>query len=123
GCHGGNAHSCDGRPVTAQSKGESAVSLRKYELMVILDSDVDERSVEKSLSTYLNNTVVADGGTVEQIDVWGKRRFAYEINKKSEGVYAVVNLTAQPDSVKELDRQLSLNESVVRTKVTRPDAK
>jgi len=99
------------------------VSLRKYELMVILDSDVDERSVEKSLSTYLNNTVVADGGTVEQIDVWGKRRFAYEINKKSEGVYAVVNLTAQPDSVKELDRQLSLNESVVRTKVTRPDAK
>lgn len=99
------------------------MSLRKYEVMVILDSDVDERSVEKSLSTYLTNTVVADGGSVDGIDVWGKRRFAYEINKKTEGVYAVIGLSAAPDSVKELDRQLSLNESVVRTKVTRPDVK
>jgi len=99
------------------------VSLRKYEVMVILDSDVDERSVEKSLTTYLNNTIVSDGGSVDGIDVWGKRRFAYEINKKSEGIYAVIGLNAEPASVKELDRQLSLNESVVRTKVTRPDAK
>ncbi|GAA3538774.1 30S ribosomal protein S6 [Aeromicrobium flavum] len=99
------------------------MSLRKYELMVILDADVDERSVEKSLSTYLNNTIVADGGSIDAIDVWGKRRLAYEINKKSEGVYAVIGLSAGPDSVKELDRQLSLNESVVRTKVTRPDVK
>jgi len=99
------------------------VSLRKYEVMVILDPEVDERSVEKSLSTYLTNTVVTDGGTVDQIDVWGKRRLAYEINKKSEGIYAVIDLSAEPASVKELDRQLSLNESVVRTKVTRPDAK
>lgn len=99
------------------------MSLRKYEVMVILDSDVDERSVEKSLTTYLNNTIVSDGGSVDGIDVWGKRRFAYEINKKSEGIYAVIGLSAEPASVKELDRQLSLNESVVRTKVTRPDAK
>jgi small subunit ribosomal protein S6 len=60
------------------------------------------------------------GGTVENVDVWGKRRLAYEINKKSEGIYAVVDLTAEPAAVKELDRQLSLNESVVRTKVIRP---
>jgi small subunit ribosomal protein S6 len=64
-----------------------------------------------------------DGGSVENVDIWGKRRFAYEINKKSEGIYAVIDLTAEPATVKELDRQLSLNESVVRTKVTRPDVK
>ncbi|TCJ00590.1 MULTISPECIES: 30S ribosomal protein S6 [Aeromicrobium] len=96
--------------------------MRPYELMIILDPDLDERTVAPSLETYLN-LVRQDGGSVENVDVWGKRRLAYEINKKSEGIYAVVNLTATPATVKELDRQLTLNESVVRTKVLRPDAK
>ena len=95
--------------------------LRQYEVMVILDPDLDERTVAPSLDTYLN-VVRQSGGTVENVDVWGKRRLAYEINKKSEGIYAVVDLTAEPAAVKELDRQLSLNESVVRTKVIRPDS-
>lgn len=96
--------------------------MRQYELMIILDPDLEERTVAPSLDTYLN-VVRQDGGTVENVDVWGKRRLSYEINKKSEGIYAVVDLTAEPATVKELDRQLSLNESVVRTKVTRPDLK
>jgi small subunit ribosomal protein S6 len=96
--------------------------LRQYELMIILDPDLEERTVAPSLDTYLN-VVRQDGGTVENVDVWGKRRLSYEINKKSEGIYAVVDLTAEPATVKELDRQLTLNESVVRTKVTRPDVK
>lgn len=94
--------------------------MRPYELMLILDPDLEERTVAPSLDTYLN-VVRQDGGTVESVDVWGKRRLAYEINKLTEGIYAVVRLTAEPATVKELDRQLSLNESVVRTKVTRPD--
>jgi small subunit ribosomal protein S6 len=98
------------------------LSLRQYEVMVILDPDLDERTVAPSLDTYLN-VVRQDGGSIEEIDIWGKRRLAYEINKKSEGIYAVVQLTAEPTTVKELDRQLTLNESVVRTKVTRPDVK
>ncbi|MFD1860158.1 30S ribosomal protein S6 [Aeromicrobium camelliae] len=96
--------------------------MRKYEVMVILDPDLDERTVAPSLDTYLN-VVRQDGGTVDNVDIWGRRRLAYEINKKSEGIYAVVDLSAEPATVKELDRQLSLNESVVRIKVTRPDAK
>lgn len=96
--------------------------MRQYELMIILDPDLEERTVAPSLDTYLN-VVRQDGGTVENVDVWGKRRLSYEINKKSEGIYAVVDLTAEPATVKELDRQLTLNESVVRTKVTRPDIK
>ena len=98
------------------------MSLRPYEVMVILDPDLEERTVAPSLDTYLN-VVRQDGGTVENVDVWGKRRLAYEINKKSEGIYAVVQLQAEPATVKELDRQLTLNESVLRTKVIRPDAK
>lgn len=98
------------------------MSLRHYEVMVILDPDLDERTVAPSLDTYLN-VIRQDGGSVENVDVWGKRRLAYEINKKSEGIYAVIDLKAEPASVKELDRQFSLNESIVRTKVLRPDAK
>ncbi|KAA1380916.1 MULTISPECIES: 30S ribosomal protein S6 [Aeromicrobium] len=96
--------------------------MRPYEVMIILDPDLEERTVAPSLDTYLN-VVRQDGGSVDEVDVWGKRRLAYEINKKNEGIYAVVQLKAEPATVKELDRQLGLNESVVRTKVTRPDVK
>jgi small subunit ribosomal protein S6 len=94
--------------------------MRRYEVMVILDPDLEERTIAPSLEQFL--TVVKNaGGSVEKVDVWGRRRLAYEIAKKHEGIYAVVNLTADPDAVKELDRQLNLNESVLRTKVIRPD--
>lgn len=96
--------------------------MRAYELMVILDPNLEERTVSPSLDTYLN-VVRNDGGSVENVDVWGRRRLAYEINKNAEGIYAVVSLQAEPATVKELDRQLSLNESVLRTKVIRPDAR
>jgi len=89
--------------------------------MVMLDPETDERTVAPSLDTYLN-VIRKDGGSVENVDVWGKRRLAYEINKKSEAVYAVIDLKAEPASVKELDRQLSLNETVIRTKVMRVES-
>ena len=95
--------------------------MRAYEVMVILDPSLEERTVEPSLDKYLN-VVRKDGGSVESVDVWGRRRLAYEIKKQAEGIYAVVPLTAEPATVKELDRQLGLNESVLRTKVLRPDA-
>ena len=94
--------------------------MRAYEVMVILDPSLDERTVAPSLDTYLN-VVRQDGGEIESVDVWGKRRLAYEINKNAEGIYAVIDLKAEPATVKELDRQLSLNESVLRTKVLRPE--
>ncbi len=95
-------------------------ALRAYEVMVILDPSLDERTVAPSLDTYLN-LVRSDGGQVDNDEVWGRRRLAYEINKHSEGIYAVVDMQAEPATVKELDRQLGLNESVLRTKVIRPD--
>lgn len=93
---------------------------RHYEVMVILDPTLEERTIAPSLDAFLN-VVKQDGGTVEKVDVWGRRRMAYEINKHAEGIYAVVDLQASPAAVQELDRQLNLNESVLRTKVLRPD--
>ena len=94
--------------------------MRHYEVMVILDPTLEERTIAPSLDAFLS-VVKSDGGTVEKVDVWGRRRMAYEINKHAEGIYAVVDLQANPDAVQELDRQLNLNESVLRTKVLRPD--
>ena len=94
--------------------------MRHYELMVILDPDIEERTVAPSLDQFLT-VVKTDGGSVEKIDIWGRRRMSFEINKKSEGIYAVVDLQAEPATVKELDRQLNLNEAVLRTKVMRPE--
>jgi small subunit ribosomal protein S6 len=94
--------------------------MRHYEVMVILDPTLEERTIAPSLDAFLN-VVKQDGGTVEKVDVWGRRRMAYEINKHAEGIYAVVDLQANPAAVQELDRQLNLNESVLRTKVIRPD--
>jgi small subunit ribosomal protein S6 len=95
--------------------------MRRYELMVILDPNTEERTVAPSLDQFLN-VVKTDGGSVEKVDVWGRRRLSYDIDKKSEGVYAVIDLTANPATVKELDRQLNLQDSVLRTKVIRPEA-
>ncbi|MBA2478607.1 MAG: 30S ribosomal protein S6 [Actinomycetota bacterium] len=94
--------------------------MRRYELMVILDPDLEERTIAPSLDQYLG-VIRNGGGSVEKVDVWGRRRLAYEILKKSEGIYAVVDLTAEPDVVAELDRQLNLSEVVLRTKIVRPD--
>ncbi|MGW7445908.1 30S ribosomal protein S6 [Kitasatospora sp. NPDC054795] len=94
--------------------------MRHYELMVILDPSVEERAVSPLIENFL--AVVRNaGGKVEKVDTWGRRRLAYEINKQSEGIYSVIDLKATPEVVKELDRQLGLSESVLRTKVLRPD--
>lgn len=92
----------------------------QYELMVILDPEVDERTVAPSLDKFLN-VIRNDGGTIDKVDIWGRRKLAYEINKKTEGIYAVVNLTAESASVLELDRQLKLSEAIMRTKVLRAE--
>ena len=95
--------------------------MRHYELMVILDPELDDRTVAPSLDKLLA-VVKKDGGKVDSIDIWGRRRLAYDIKKKSEGIYAVVQMTAEPATALELDRQLNLNEVVMRTKLLRPGA-
>ncbi len=95
--------------------------MRQYELMIILDSEIDERTVGTQLDKMLA-VVTKDGGKLDNVDIWGRRRLAYDIKKQSEGIYAVVSMTAESATAKELDRQLGLNESVLRTKLLRKDA-
>jgi small subunit ribosomal protein S6 len=94
--------------------------MRHYEVMVILDPSLDERTVAPTLDTFLN-VIRTSGGNVEKVDVWGRRRLSYEINKQPEGIYALLDVNAEPAAVKELDRQLSLQDTVLRTKVLRRD--
>jgi len=102
------------------SPEEAATLMRHYEIMIILDPNLEERTVQPSLDQFLK-VVTGGGGKVEKVDIWGKRRLAYQIEKKPEGIYAVVDVTAEPTVVQELDRQLNLNEAILRTKVTRPE--
>lgn len=95
--------------------------MRQYEVMVILSPELEERTVAPSLDKFLG-VIRESGGSVEKVDVWGRRKLAYEIDKKGEGIYAVLDLQCEPAAVAELDRQLGLNEDILRTKVVRPDA-
>ena len=92
----------------------------QYELMVILTPEIDERTVAPSLDKFLK-VITNDGGSIDKVDIWGKRRLAYEIQKKTEGIYAVVAFTASSTATQELDRQLKLSEQVMRTKVLRAE--
>jgi small subunit ribosomal protein S6 len=94
--------------------------MRHYEMMIILDPELEERTVQPSLDQFLT-VIQTSGGSVDKVDLWGRRRLAYPIDKKSEGIYAVVDMTSEPDPMRELDRQLNLNEAILRTKILRPD--
>jgi small subunit ribosomal protein S6 len=90
-------------------------------MMVILDPQLDERTVAPSLDQFLG-VVKTQGGSIDKVEIWGKRRLSYEIDKRTEGIYAVVDMSCTPAAVAELDRQLSLSESILRTKVLRRDS-
>ena len=94
--------------------------MRHYELMVILDPELEERTIAPSLERFLT-VITKANGTIGKVDIWGRRRLAYEINKQIEGIYAIIDIQAEPAAVAELDRQLNLNESVLRTKLMRPE--
>ena len=88
-------------------------ALRPYEILVILNAALtDEESA--ALLTQLGETVKGLGAEVTKVESWGKRRLAYDINKQREGTYAVLEVSAEPAMVKEFERQLKLNESVLR---------
>ena len=92
--------------------------MRPYEIMIILDPELEEKSLPKYLERYLK-VITDSAGTVDNQDFWGKRRLAYDILKKSEGYYVVINFTSEPEAAQEMDRLLNLAESVLRTKLLR----
>ena len=95
-------------------------SVRQYEMMIIIDPSQDERTVTPSLDKFLE-IVRKDNGKVEKVDVWGKRRLEYPIQKKEEGIYIVLDLNCESATVQELDRVLNINDTILRTKLLRKD--
>ena len=95
---------------------------RVYELMIIVDQDVDDATNKATIAKVVE-LIEADGGTVPTVDHWGRRRFAYPINHKHEGVYTVLEIVTQAANLDEVDRYLRLADEVVRHKTIRlPDA-
>ena len=87
--------------------------MRKYETIFILNPSLDEEAVKATVEKF-KGVIENNGGTVENVDFWGRRKLAYEINKISEGFYTLFNFSAGPELPKELDRLFRINDSVIR---------
>lgn len=97
--------------------------MRAYELMVIIDGDLDEPVAQGWVKTITDGIVKAGGSVHGKPDWWGKRQYAYPINKKEYGYYVVLNLIAPGGSLDELERSFRIADDVVRHKLLRlPDA-
>jgi small subunit ribosomal protein S6 len=95
--------------------------MRHYEVMVILDSGLEEDAIRATLDRA-TQLLTGHGASVEKVDRWGKRRFAYEVRHHSEGYYALIDVKAEPAAMSALDRMLGLADEVIRHKVIRlPD--
>ncbi|MCE9656606.1 30S ribosomal protein S6 [Clostridium celatum] len=87
--------------------------MRKYETIFILHPSLDEEAVKANIEKF-QGVIVNGGGKVENVDFWGKRKLAYEINKVNEGYYTLVNFEANPELPKELDRVFRITDGVIR---------
>jgi small subunit ribosomal protein S6 len=94
--------------------------VRDYELMVVLDPNLDEAAIE-ALNTRIQTLVTQRGGTVENVDAWGRRRLAYPIGRFRDGVYILSRLQLPPTAASEIERALKLTESVIRHLLVRSE--
>jgi small subunit ribosomal protein S6 len=89
---------------------------RPYEVVVIIDSSLDDQVIEGVVKRTVG-TITTQGGSAGRIERWGRRKLAYDINKKSEGYYVVIEASMVPSTVAELDRLMHLSDEVMRHKV------
>lgn len=94
--------------------------VNKYETIFVLDANLSEEEIEALQERF--TSLIAESGTIENVDVWGKRRLAYPIDYKTEGYYVLVNFTSGPDFPRELERIYGITEGVIRTIVVRNDS-
>lgn len=87
--------------------------INKYETIFIIDASLEEEAINNLVEKF--TTLIGNVGTVESVDSWGKRRLAYEIDDKTEGVYTLVNFSSEPDFIKELDRIYNITDGILRT--------
>ena len=90
--------------------------MNKYEVVYIIDPAVEEEARKELIAKY-NALIAENGGVVDKVEEWGKRRLAYAIDYKTEGYYVLVNFQAEPELPKELERNLQISDSVIRYQV------
>lgn len=106
---------------TAPGPEEVRAAMRPYEVMVIFDVGLEEGDIRQRVDR-VHELVRAKGGTPGSVSHWGRRTFAYEIKHRSEGYYLVLEATAEPAAMADVDRYLALEDAVLRHKVIRqPD--
>jgi len=94
--------------------------MRRYELMLIIPDTLEEEAAQE-VFTWAKGVLAKQGGTLLDEAWWGRRKYAYEINKRDHGFYGVLDFHADTDAVFELERQLKINDNVVRYKTVRPE--
>jgi small subunit ribosomal protein S6 len=95
--------------------------VREYELMCVLNPDLDEAGVEAQ-NERLKTLIAGRGGEVISIEPWGRRRLAYPIKNFRDGIYTITRFKLAPEETDAIERSLKLTESVIRHLVVRPDA-
>ena len=92
--------------------------MNQYEVMYVIDAGIDE-TTRTNLINRMAERVAQNGGKVDRVDEWGKRRLAYPINYKTEGYYVLMYIAAPADLPRELERNLQISDSVLRYMVIR----
>lgn len=93
--------------------------MRKYEALVIVDARLEEGDLQKAVERF-SGVITDSGGELGEVDRWGIRRFAFEIDHRSEGYYFVANFSAPEDAVAKLERTLQISDEFIRGKIVRP---
>ena len=93
--------------------------INRYETIFIIDRDKTEEETNDLVEKF--RSLIASSGTVDSVDVWGKRRLAYPINDKTEGFYTLINFSAPPEFPRELDRVYGITDGIERSIIVRKD--
>jgi small subunit ribosomal protein S6 len=96
--------------------------MRIYEELYILRPDITEEEVDASVD-QIRQIVTGSGGAIDKVDKWGVRKLAYRVKKQGEGFFVLVQFTAQPEAVKEIERRLRVADAVVKYLTVRIDEK
>jgi len=105
----------------AKSPEGGVNSMKKYELTVVINPNLDEEAIKAELAD-VQALIERFGGTIEKVDEWGKRRLAYEINKVNEGYYTFITFSAEPSTPVELEKRMRIKENVLRYLVIAEEA-
>lgn len=102
-----------------RSRPQEVIVINKYELMLMLHPETEEER-QAEIQARVRSTVEAGKGTIVGLDDWGRKKLAYEIERQTEGIYSIHTFTADPETLAEVERQLSITDEVMRFMTTRP---